>query len=883
MNKTKFLIISSSFIVIAGLAGYFGLIFGVPAVVNSQKFTPHLENFIRKKTGFHTKFNGLKISISPLFIATVNCKNFMLTDGKKTAVKVAEIQTGLDLKTLSFRNIKSNTVYADTETLQKVLAKRPKQASQNIDILKIPDINIDKIDIIINSRTGQRLELKNVKALNAPAQKIKTVSFLTFYEIPKIHKQVAIGQRGFLYIKNNEIFADKFQMNYENSLITIDGKLYGKKASRDITLKAHNIPVDKTMDTLLYFQKLNDKNKKFIENFKDFSGSIDINLLVKDNAINGKITAKNLRAKSVLFNVPVNFKTAEFILKNNEITSTAHGFLGGEPVLHKLLVENITSPKRAVTGEVQSTLTAKQIKTYLPETYKLKDSADAKVIYKIQNKTPVVEYFFNLKEGADLIYKDAYLGLRNKNRLLYAKTIKAKDGLKLDRYEYSMNTGSGKEWIISGDGFFRKRNGKLTPEFVTCQTNGYAPAYVTGSFGKYVEGGKFKGKLKYDFINDKITGNFELVKTLFNDFFVRKANVSATLDGIDITAEGHYKYSNFNCVMRAANRLDGNFIVHKMELFLEQFIIEGKKSEASATHKHPHPVDFDKQIENVSSKIRNIDMTIESWNILAGEIYIDDILVQNLALFGSLKNSVFDFTIPKVRFAQGLLEATGKYNFNDNSSDIKFSAKDVNSNEAAILLFDLPDQISGLAQATLHVQTFNKFQDLYAKGNFKVDDGFLPSLGDTEFMLGRKGKKHKLRVSNLTNIDFSHKDTLSSDLKGSFELYNYDLKNINITSQQSFMSLFISGDYNILTSDAVINIYGKYNMDAPKGIKILFVPLNWILKLVLRPEDSREIYKTSLEKIPSVSGKPERWQYFRVNANGNLKTNDVNVVLKRIK
>lgn len=883
MKKTKFLIFGSSFVVLAGLAGYFGIIFGVPAIVNSPKFTPHLENFIHKKTGFHTKFNGLKISISPVFITTVNCKKFMLTDGKNPAVKVSKFQTGIDLKNLSFQDIKSNTVSVDTETLQKILSKRPKSTSKNIDILKIPDINIDKIDVVINSRTGQRVELKNVKALNAPAKKIKTVSFSTFYEIPKIHKQVSIGQKGYLYIKNNEVFADNFQMNYENSIITVDGKLYGEKASRDITVNARNIPVAQTMDTLLYFQKLNDKNKKFIENFKDFSGLINIKLLVKDKDITGKLSAKNLRAKSVMFDVPINFKTAEFILKNNTITSTAHGFLGGEPVLHKLLVENVTSPKRIVTGEAKSTLTAKQIKTYLPDVYKLKDTADAKVIYKIQNKTPVVEYFFNLKEGADIIYKDAYLGLRDKNRLLYAKTVKAKDGLKLDRYEYSMNTDQGKKWIISGDGFFKKRNGKLTPEVVTCQTNGYAPAYVTGSFGKYVEGGKFKGKLKYDFINDKITGNFELVKTLFNDFFVRKANVSATLDGIDITAEGNYKYSKFNCVMNAANRLDGNFIVHKMELFLEQFIIEGKKAEAATMHKHPHPANFDKQIENVSSKIRNIDMTIESWNILAGEIYIDDILVQNLELFGSLKNSIFDFTIPKVHFAQGLLEATGKYNFNDNSSDINFSAKDVNSNEAAILLFDLPNQINGLAQATLHVQTFNKFQDLYAKGNFKVDDGFLPSLGDTEFMLGRKGKKHKLRVSNLTNIDFSHKDALSSDLKGSFELYNYNLKNINITSQQSFMSLFINGDYNILTSDAVINIYGKYDMDAPKGIKVLFVPLNWILKLVLRPEDSREIYKTCLEKIPPVSGKPERWQYFRVNANGNLKTNDVNVVLKRIK
>ena len=72
-------------------------------------------------------------------------------------------------------------------------------------------------------------------------------------------------------------------------------------------------------------------------------------------------------------------------------------------------------------------------------------------------------------------------------------------------------------------------------------------------------------------------------------------------------------------------------------------------------------------------------------------------------------------------------------------------------------------------------------------------------------------------------------------------------------------------------------------MDAPKGIRILFVPLNWILKLALRPEDTRAVYQSQLDKIPPVQNKKNRLQFFRVHVDGNLNTEDLNVVLKRIK
>lgn len=96
--------------------------------------------------------------------------------------------------------------------------------------------------------------------------------------------------------------------------------------------------------------------------------------------------------------------------------------------------------------------------------------------------------------------------------------------------------------------------------------------------------------------------------------------------------------------------------------------------------------------------------------------------------------------------------------------------------------------------------------------------------------------------------------------------------------------MYIKGRYNIYNQEAELNMFGKYDKDAPKGIKILFLPLNWVLKFVLRPENSIETYRNQLEKIPPLETKKSNFQYFRVKVKGNLNdTDNMQIILKRIK
>lgn len=884
MHKFKgfFILFILSFFIITSL--YLGTFYAIPKLINSQILNNKIEKIIKDKTNANIDIKGIKINITPNLKADIYLKEISIPQNNQTALKINNTKAKLNIKNLSATNLEIESVYADLNLIQQFLSKLKKgKTSKPFALSKLPEITIHKADIILNKQPYQKFSIQNIELKNQNLNR-KNLTFKAFYEIPNISKNIEIGQKGNFYIENNSIYAEKFLLNTDNSEFYLNGKVYAQDRTNDFSLQAKDIPVDKSLQTLLYYQKSKDKSKKFIENFKDYSGQINIDLYVKNNDISGKLLAKNLSAKSVLFNVPISFSNAKFILKDNTLTSNAEGLLGGEKVYHSLLIKDILSPKRIVIGKVTSTLTEKMIKTYLPETYHLKNTADAKVIYKIQNRIPEVKYYLKLNKGSDVIYKNAYLGLRKKQRILYAKTIKIPNGLKLQEYEYYILEPNEKQLIVKGEGLFIKQNGKLTPKFVTCKTQNYAPVSVAGSFGKYVNGGKFKGNLKYDFIKDKITGNFEIVKTIFNDFYVRSAKVNANLDRVDIIAQGRYKFQPFESKMTVANRLDGIFIVHNMEILIDKFIINKKSKRPVDTNISKHHAMFMNRIDNVSSKITKIDMTIEKWNIKVKEFIFDDLELNDIQLFGSLKDSLFNFTMPEVLFANGMLSAEGQYNFNDNSSIIDFSAREIDSNIAAEKLFNLKNQIQGIAQAKLHLQTQDNLQEVLAHIDFEMEEGFLPQLGSTEFMLGKANKKRKISMYDLTNIDFTRKDALNSDIRGSFDLNNQYLENINITSQQKFMSLYINGQYNIIQQDAEMNIFGKYDKEAPKGIRVLFLPLSWVLKFVLRPEESMEIYKNELAKIPPIETKKCKFQYFRVNLKGNLNNpEDIKIILKRIK
>lgn len=836
---------------------YFSFLYILPAIINSEKNIRKFENKVFEITGLKIVTDNFNFASAPNLKIKISADKIIIyTKNDAEMIDITKLSSNISLKNLVMKEVFVEEIDINGDELNKYIQNVPKNSDKrtfNIDLKKIPAIAVNKIQYISKSGIVYVKDFDFINNIGTFNAEIKT---------PALKNNLLIGNQGHLRLVGNELYAENFHILFGRNVLDMNGKIFDNKKDFDFVLKGKDLPVDDIEKSLLFYQKSQDPAKKFIENFKNYSGTIDVDLNVKRDGIFGKCIAKNLSANAVWFNIPIFFKEAVFDFKGKEITSIAEGLFGGEKVIHTLDITNFGNPEKEVIGKVQSLIT-KNFK-YIPDLYIL-NSADAKLIYNIKNKIINVQYNLDLKEGSDLLYKNAYLGLRDKHRKFNALTEKTGNNLYIKKYDYSISENNTNNVIIKGDGLFVKENGHFKPQYITCKTNGFAPTSVTGSFKQYLDGGEFNGDLKYDFNSNKLIGDFEVVNTRFRDFYVNSAKIKASKD-VFIQAFGLYLGELFTCDINAKNYFgDDNIVINNMNLFLDKFVIRHSKKKTN-------------QKIDISSTVKNTDITIENWNIALNEIRKGKIVLNNIKLLGSLKENIFNFAIPKLDYAQGILSATGKYNFNNEFGVIDFTAKDINSDIVADMIFDLPGQVEGIADATLHTEFYNKLEDIKANAWFNVDNGFLPELGSTKFM------KSKVKISDLVNIDFSKKKALQSDIQGTFDFDNSHVKNINLTSQQKFLSIYIDGDYKIHENDADLHIYGKYDKLAPKGIKIVFVPLNWILKAVFRQEKTMDLYKEKLDKIPSIDAKPENEKFFRVNIKGDLKRKDkLNIELKGIK
>ena len=731
------------------------------------------------------------------------------------------------------------------------------------------------------SKVNQKISEFNEAGVTVSSINLKTnfdvtseLCFRIEVKLPELKSTLIVGENGCLFFKRGKIYAENLSVKLSESQLLLSGLIFDINKESDLSIKGDNLPVKDVYASLLHFQKYRNKGQKvFIENFKDFIGLIDVDLIYKNNGLYGACKTQNLGAHSVLFNVPILFSNAVFNFEDRLVWAEAEGTLGEEEVFTSFILTNMATPQQEVKGKVLALLSDRLAEKYIPNTT-IKEKIIASVDYSVKNKKINVNYSLNLPMGSDLGYKNAHLGLDDFSRRLFVQTEKFANKLEIKNYDYSLVDENEITNILLGRGLLLKENGHFYLHNISCKTNGYAPVSVTGSFGEYVDGGFFEGDLVFNARTNKILGDFVLIDSNYKDFYLEKAVVSADENTMKVTANGTYDDYPFNWYISAKNDFNNKIDIYNMDLYLQKFIV--RKGDYKVKSKR----------KNTSKLSKKIDIDIANWSIRLDEISHNRILVEDISLSGSLKNNVFNFLMSDVKFANGLLNAYGWYNFSNHSSDIVFSAQNIDSNIVADTAFGLSNQISGLASANLHAKTTNKLENISGNASFSIKQGYLPKLGSTEFIISKSKKFKKplrIKLSDIINVNISKAEALASDINGSFSLSDFDMQDINLTSQQKYLSLYIEGDYNVEKQDANLQLFGKYNKIAPKGVKVLFIPLDWILKFAFRPEESKAFYQQKLDKIPSINANKDEEQNFRVKFDGNINTNNINVELKAIK
>ena len=846
---------------------YLGIVFVLPQIVNSKITIKELQLLIHKKTGIETNITGLNLKISPALAIVFKVDSI---DAKNNNLPVADIKNfALSGKLLQreLTSVSANNIFVDGNSLKQFKKEKKKKKARKSEFKGLPEIHI------------QKLVFKSDE-LSINAENIDTKdNFLTLkaaINTPFLKETLVVGESGSLQASENGLKANKFKVSLKNSHLYLDGILLGKNKTKDFDITGENLPASELMPGLLHFQKSKDPSKKFIENFKNFKGTGDINLKINNDGIFGTCVVHELRANAVWFDIPLYAKEVVFNFRGKTVDSVADGIIGGEKIVHTLDVTKMGTPEKLVVGTLKSNLT----KNFngVPNLTVL-NSANFELVYKIKDRKPDVYYNIDIPQKSDLIYNSFYLGLRDYKRKIYANTFKDGNNLHLRAYKYSYFDSDKENVVLSGDGLFIKnidKNNpdKFIPQYLTIRTNGYAPTSVIGAFGEKVRGGEFKGDLKYDFKNNQVLGTFDIIKARVKAFHIAKAHVVAKGGVCNVTSSGLYKGEKYSAELSAKNNIFGETLVYDMKLFLDKLVLETTQDSHKKKHKG-NKLDS----KDFSRKVKDFDLTINNWEIAINEIIRDKFVLKDVKLIGKFKNNIFDFKMNDLNFADGIIRANGVYDFRKNISSMAFEAKNINSNKVAEMTLNLKDQIEGIAQAKVDINAKNMFKFIDAHCAFEVKEGFLPKLGDTEFML----KDTKYKLSEITNFDLSQKDLMKDDIKGTFDVHNTELKNINITTWHELSGMYLEGDYEMEKQLADLQLFWKYSKEAPKGIKIFSVPLSLILRVVFRPEYTKELYKSQLSKVPDIKSDEKNTSYYRIRLDGDINNNKINLKLKEIR
>ncbi len=844
---------------------YLCVVYALPSIINSKTAINKLQSLIHNKTGIETNITGLNLKISPKLAVFLRVDSI---DAKNNNVSVADIKN-LSLKYKLLQNhlilVSANSIFINGDSLKQFKRKRKKKKGGNFELKKFPEIHI--ANIVYKS------DIVNVRAQN-----IDTINDILQLKIavntPFLKETLKLGESGSLQVTEDKLKANKLKVTLGNSHLYLDGILIDKNKFSYLDINGKNLPVSEIMPIILQIQKAKETERKFIENFKNFKGTANVNLRLNKDGIWGTCVGNNLSANAVWFDIPLYVKEVVFNFRGQKVDSIAEGIIGKEKVIHTLNITDLLNPqKKLVIGTMDATITKKF--DYVPNLTVL-NSVRASLVYKIKLKKPDVYYNIDIPEHSDLIYKSFYLGLRDYKRKIYGNTFKDNNNLYLRKYGYSYFDSNKENIILSGDGLFIKNIDKLNPDkfipqYIACHTNGYAPISVTGSFGEKVRGGEFKGDLKYDFNSNQILGTFDIIKARHKAFLIENAHVISKNGVFNITSNGLFKGEKYSAELNAKNNIFGETLIYNMKLFLDKLVF---KTTPDTPKKN---IKIDSKV--LSKRVKDIAITINNWEIAVNEIRRESFVLNNVKLIGSLKNNIFDFNMQDLMFADGTVHAKGLYNFVKDTSEITFEAKNINSKKAANMMLNLQNQVEGIANAKVNLSAKDMFKFLDAHCAFEIKEGFLPKLGDTEFKI----KDSKYKLSKITNFDLTQKDLMKDDIKGSFDVHNTEIKNIHITTWHELSAMFLEGDYEMEKQYANLQLFWKYSKEAPKGIRIFCVPLSLILRVVFRPEKTKEVYKSKLLNIPDIKAEEKNTTYYRVQLNGDINNNKFDLKLKEIR
>lgn len=281
---------------------------------------------------------------------------------------------------------------------------------------------------------------------------------------------------------------------------------------------------------------------------------------------------------------------------------------------------------------------------------------------------------------------------------------------------------------------------------------------------------------------------------------------------------------------------------------------------------------------------------ITNGKIFAGEMIVRDLITNNIrASFNFTPDWLFSAPKISLMATNGVGEGSIFYNLKTSELSSSFNLQGMEANALATTLLSLPNEVYGTIDGSVQFKTRGKAQEeLVANSNgiakFTVTKGYFVRLGSLEYLLRAVNVLHSgvggFNINNIIDLISPQKTGHFEILQGTVYAKNGVLYADDLTSAGKNLSLFITGNVDMLTNYSDIQVLGRLSkkvsgMLGPVGSVSINQFIDYIPGLGFLPTTPDR--KGVIDLIPGLSKIPgleltddKKFRRFAVQIKGDL-------------
>lgn len=710
---------------------------------------------------------------------------------------------------------------------------------------------------------------------------------------------------GTISLKNGQATIEKLNLDVLNAQLIIDGvinNIFDKKTSYDIKSNLVNFDVD-ILNSIQNYKILSDDVKKIITAYEKYKGKINGTLNFKNNLINGKLSVKDIEFTHKKMQLPISINNVDILFNGNSISiPTIHGAVDTIPVLIKLDIKDFLQKPvydGYLTTNLYPSFINKYVNTNLGYPIKLKGELQLKSYFTGNIDSMKATNILLFPVNSDISYMGASLDDKEFEREIKLDMHQISNVFKINKATLSkfirtQNGTKSKHPYVSANGTIQIVPNDIIFKNFNIKTHEYTNSKIFNILFKksILKYGKFDCNLNINgaYTNPNILGyiNFKNLDMPLYETIVKDIFATFKQNTIDLKVFGSVYDTEITAVANAKNVLSLPFHIKTLEVnagyldldnIFNSFSVVSLKNTTSLT---------DTQQLGSIEKTQFLPLIIDKGHITAEKVYVRGIPATNLISQISLgNNNVLKLQDFNFNFAQGKVIANGSYDFNTNILEGNCVAKSIDANKFAQIFLNLKNQIFGDLDGTVYFNTngvtpIQRLENLKGNVDFKITDGKMPKLGSLEYLLRAanliKSGITGFTINNMIDLLIPVKTGDFSFITGNLIIDNGIAKNIEISSTGKNLSLYITGNADIINQDAKMVVLGRLS----KKLSTILGPignasLNTLFNFIPGISDSEKenILIKEMNKIPFLEISDNNdYRFFQATIDGNLNSEE---------